>query len=53
MLRAEAVAPDTVPDAWFWLMPHMVAVWIYWEALWLLLKARRACPLGPRTGATG
>ena len=38
MLRARAVTPATLPEAWCWLMPHAVAVWIYWEAVWLLAK---------------
>lgn len=54
MLRAEKAAPgNSSPDAWFWLMPHLVAVWIYWEAVLLMSKARSlqqgggAPPKGP------
>lgn len=44
MLRADAAKKSISrsPDAWFWMMPHLVAIWIYWEAVLLLSKARLA-----------
>lgn len=32
------------PDAFFWLMPHKVAVWIYWQAFWLWWKGVAPIP---------
>lgn len=39
-LRVKRVPPSMVPDhtLFFWLMPHKVAVWIYWHALKLWWK---------------
>ena len=30
--------PYGPPEAWAWLMPHKVAVWIYWQAVRLIAK---------------
>ncbi|CAM6091574.1 unnamed protein product [Calypogeia fissa] len=37
-LRAKKVDPGQSPEWFLWLMPHKVAVWIYWQALVLLWK---------------
>lgn len=41
ILRAHRVSSSKVPDhmLFFWLMPHKVAVWIYWHALKLWWKS--------------
>ncbi|XP_021860337.1 uncharacterized protein [Spinacia oleracea] len=41
VLRAQRVSSSNAPDQmfFFWLMPHKVAVWIYWHALKLWWKS--------------
>ena len=43
-LKLRRVAPPDCPQAWAWLMPHRVALGIYWHALLLLWKGVRFQP---------